>query len=48
MGVREAEREKVESREVEAGSAHMERRGRGEPKRGREVRVPRGKSDERE
>ena len=40
MGVREAERKRVESREVEAGHDHMERGGRGgEPKRGREVRV---------
>ena len=34
---------------MEAGHDHVERGGRGgEPKKGREVRVLRGKSDERE
>ena len=52
-GVVEAERGRDE-REwrnggVEAGHDHMERGGRGgEPKTGREVRVPRGKRDKRE
>ena len=47
----EGERERAEKRSggVEAGHDHVERGARGgEPKRGREVRVPRGKRNERE